>query len=182
MSEVADTLPGWPQAASCYGWLALDARGAWRLRGETVSHVGLTAFLNAHYDRDDRGGWFVHNGPQRVFVDLEAAPLILRLQPDGTLHSHTGKTITPLAPVLLDENGCAFMATSDGPGLIDDRDLAGFASTLSSASGARASDTDLLAMLAGESGIPLFWRGLAVEFCPRAEIAHRLGYQPHPTP
>ncbi|MDA0235487.1 MAG: DUF2946 family protein, partial [Proteobacteria bacterium] len=93
----------------------------WRLRGEAVTHPGLIAFLNAHYAGDEHGHWFVQNGPQRVFVELEAAPLILRLHPDGSLRSHTGKLVVPAAPLLMDADGNAFMTTSDGPAMIDDR-------------------------------------------------------------
>ena len=47
MSGAAVTPPNWPSGPSCHGWLALDARGAWRLRGEKISHAGLLAFLDA---------------------------------------------------------------------------------------------------------------------------------------
>lgn len=174
--------PAWPTVPACHGWLSLDARGTWRLRGETVSHPGLIAFLNAHYTRDEHGCWLVHNGPQQVFVDLEAAPLILRLHPDGSLRSHTGRTVTPCAPVLLDADGNAFMATGDGPAALDDRDLAGFAAALTTSGGEPASDAHLLAMLAGEAVPRLCWQGLEVAFCARADIPRRLGYQPHPVP
>lgn len=176
----ATSASAWPTVPACHGWLALDARGVWRLRGETVSHPGLIAFLNAHYTRDGHGRWFVSNGPQQVFVDLEAAPLILRLHPDGSLRSHTGRTVAPLAPVLLDADGNAFMATGDGPAALDDRDLAGFAAALATAAGEPAGDADLLAMLAGGPVPRLYWRGLEVAFCARADIPQRLGYQPHP--
>jgi hypothetical protein len=33
-----------PEVPACYGWLSLDRRGRWRLRGETVTHAGLKAF------------------------------------------------------------------------------------------------------------------------------------------
>jgi hypothetical protein len=111
-------------------------------------------------------GWFVQNGAQRVFVDLEAAPLILRLHPEGALLAHTGKAVIPRAPVLLDENGNAFLPTSDGPGMIDDRDLATFVAALRCARGDPPGEAALLAMLVGEMVAALFWQGLAVESCP----------------
>ncbi|MER2553035.1 MAG: DUF2946 family protein [Thauera sp.] len=181
-NAAAELTPAWPMVPACYGWLALDARGIWRLRGETVSHGGLIAFLCAHYARDEDGCWLVHNGPQRVFVDLEAAPLILRLHPDGSLRSHTGRTVTPVAPLLIDADGNAFMATGDGPAMIDDRDLATFASALTTTDRAAAGDDDLLALLGGGHHPDLRWRGLAVEFCARGDIPQRLGYRPCPAP
>ena len=42
-------LPDWPNVPACHGWLSLDARGCWRLKGERVEHGGLFAFLNANY-------------------------------------------------------------------------------------------------------------------------------------
>jgi hypothetical protein len=166
----------------CYGWLALDARGQWRLRGELVVHPGLIAFLNAHYTRDEHGRWLVQNGPQRVFVELDAAPLILRLHPDGSVLTHAGKPVTPAAPLLMDADGNAFMASCGGAGMIDDRDLAGFAAALTKPDGSAAGDSEVLELIAGAAHAGLRWRDLVVEFCPRADIPLRLGYRSVPEP
>lgn len=183
MPDVPAGFPSsWPTVPDCYGWLALDARGKWRLRGELVVHPGLIAFLNAHYTRDEHGRWLVQNGPQRVFVELDAAPLILRLHPDGSVHGHTGKPVTPTAPLLMDADGNTFMATCDGPGMIDDRDLACFAAALTKPDGSAAGDQEVLELLAGAAHAGLRWRDFAVAFCPRAEMPLRLGYRPLPAP
>ena len=165
---------------ACYGWLALDARGAWRLRGETITHPGLIAFLAAQYTADARGNWLVNNGPQRVYVELAAAPLILRLHPDGRLVAHCGREASAIGPVLVDADGCAFLATDRGPAMIDDRDLTLFAAELRRLDGAPAGDADLLALIEGQAAPALRWRGLEAVFCTRAEIPARLGFQPRP--
>ncbi|MBV2264862.1 MAG: DUF2946 family protein [Thauera sp.] len=179
-ASTPSALPDWPMVPACYGWLALDARGGWRLRGEPIDHPGLIAFLDARYTADEHGNWLVNNGPQRVYVALAAAPLILRLHPDGRLVAHTGREATASAPVLVDPDGCAFLATDLGPAMIDDRDLALFAAELRQLEGASAGDEDLLALIDGQRGPALRWRGIDVAFCARAAIPVRLGFQPRP--
>lgn len=179
-AAVPQALPDWPMVPACHGWLALDARGCWRLRGETITHPGLIAFLAAHYTSDARGNWLVNNGPQRVYVELAAAPLILRLHPGGRLVTHSGREARATGPVLVDAEGCAFLATDLGPGMIDDRDLALFAAELQHVDGAPAGDEALLALIDGQPDPELRWRDLDVVSCARAEIPERLGFQPRP--
>ncbi len=173
-------VPHWPDVPACYGWLSLDARGNWRLKEERIAHPGLIAFLNAHYAHDAEGNWLVNNGPQRVYVRLERAPLVLRLQPDGRLSSHTGRAVTPRAPVCIDEEGCVVLATDAGPGVVDDRDLASFVAELRDAQGQPASDETLLATLTGTAVEALFWRGHRLVACPRSALAARFGFQLDP--
>ena len=87
---VAAAMRKWPTVPHCYGWLALDARGDWYLRdeptqlagpfskfkGSRIEHDGLRGFIQRNYECDAAGCWFFQNGPQRVYVELEAAPLI----------------------------------------------------------------------------------------------------------
>src|SRR3982751_6865129 len=87
---VAAALRKWPNVPHCYGWLALDARGDWymrddriqaagpfpRVKGSRIDHEKLRDFIARNYDRDATGAWFFQNGPQRVYVELEAAPYV----------------------------------------------------------------------------------------------------------
>ena len=66
----------WPNVPNAYGWLALDARGRWLLKGERIGNAGVVEFIGRNYAPDDRGRWFFQNGPQRVFVTIEIAPWI----------------------------------------------------------------------------------------------------------
>lgn len=73
----------WPNVPACYGWLSLDRRGCWRLKGEVIRHAGLISFINSHYSPDASGNWISQNGPQTVFVALDCTPLILRIGGGG---------------------------------------------------------------------------------------------------
>ena len=85
---VKAALRKWPNVPDCYDWLALDARGDWYMRDDRVQHAGpfpqvkgsrinhdkLREFIHRNYEADARGAWYFQNGPQRVYVWLEAAP------------------------------------------------------------------------------------------------------------
>ena len=104
MDEIVKAaLKKWPNVPHCYGWLALDARGDWYMRderiqaagpfpqvkGSRITHDKLIGFIARNYLHDDAGCWFFQNGPQRVYVELEAAPWVWRVHDDGSLLSHT---------------------------------------------------------------------------------------------
>ena len=139
-----DKLPRWPNVPACYGWLSLDARGRWRLQDETISHPGMIAFLDANYTCEADGSWLVNNGPQRVYVRLDSAPWILRLQPDHRFLTHSGRCVSPHGAILLDGDGRVFMDTDAGPAALDDRDLAMLFADVRTTAGESASESDLL--------------------------------------
>ncbi|MFZ6771282.1 DUF2946 family protein [Undibacterium sp. SXout7W] len=122
----------WPNVPHCYGWLALDARGQWRMRdercqtldlpGDVIRHPALINFINRNYTVDERGCWFFQNGPQRVYVDLETTPYILRTTPEGLI-KHTGDLLRQPDQAYLDENGRLFIKGDGLIHIIDDRDL-----------------------------------------------------------
>ena len=138
---VQAALKKWPNVPHCYGWLALDARGDWymrderiqaagpfpRVKGSRVTHDKLLGFIARNYAADARGAWFFQNGPQRVYVQLEAAPWVWRLAGgDGTapaVTSHTGRAAGPAEAVWLDELDRLFLATPLGLGLVHSLDM-----------------------------------------------------------
>jgi hypothetical protein len=98
MDEIVKAaLKKWPNVPHCYGWLALDARGDWYMRddriqaagpfpqvkGSRIVHDKLRSFIHRNYAADAAGCWFFQNGPQRVYVELEAAPWVWRLPAPG---------------------------------------------------------------------------------------------------
>lgn len=103
-AQVLQAMARWPNVPACTGWLGLDARGHWYLRDETVQrqgdfpqprgdricHEALIAFIGRNYASDASGRWFFQNGPQRVYVALEAAPFILLCDAQGRWRTHTG--------------------------------------------------------------------------------------------
>jgi DUF2946 family protein len=137
---VAAALEKWPNVPHCYGWLALDARGDWYMRddriqaagpfpqvkGSRIEHEKLRGFIARNYACDARGAWFFQNGPQRVYVELEAAPWVWRLQPDPAagvvVTSHTGLAATP-GDAFVDERGRLFLSSELGLGLVHTLDM-----------------------------------------------------------
>lgn len=133
---VKQALAKWPNVPHCHGWMGLDARGNWYMRddrvqaegpfpdakGSLLRHDKLIAFIERNYDRDGQGQWFFQNGPQRVYVELEAAPFVWRIHADFSVESHTGLTVEPTA-CLLDETGKLYLAAPIGLGLVHTQDV-----------------------------------------------------------
>jgi len=179
---VQRALEKWPDVPACFGWLALDARGRWRIGGATITHAGAIAFLNGHYACDERGRWYVQNGPQTAYVDLELAPWALSVAPDGSLSTHTGLAVERFGEIFVTPDGEVLVATSLGLAAIIDRDLESFARRL------RTADGDALAALAGAAagtpaslvdpdGTPHAVSGASPE-----ELATRYGFVRRPAP
>jgi Protein of unknown function (DUF2946) len=148
---VKAALKKWPGVPHCYGWLALDARGDWYMRDDRIQHAGpfpqvkgsridhdkLKAFIERNYEADAAGRWFFQNGPQRVYVQLEAAPWVWRLQwpvaHDGvatpgtaaatpTVTSHTGRAAVAHS-TWLDDEGRLYLDTDLGFGIVHSQDM-----------------------------------------------------------
>jgi DUF2946 family protein len=136
---VAAALKKWPNVPHCYGWLALDARGDWymrddrvqaagpfpRTKGSRIDHEKLREFIARNYAADASGAWFFQNGPQRVYVELEAAPWIWRLQQrdaNPVVTSHTGLPAT-VGDAFVDEFGRLLLAGDLGLGLVHTLDM-----------------------------------------------------------
>jgi hypothetical protein len=131
---VKQAMAKWPNVPHCYGWLALDARGQWRLcdeaakkawaPGERILNRALLDFINRNYLSDERGCWYFQNGPQRVYVDLEAAPYIARTDPEHGFVLHTGETWSLIDSAWLSGDGELLLQGPSRLALVDDRDLA----------------------------------------------------------
>jgi hypothetical protein len=133
---VRQAMAKWPHVPHCYGWLGLDARGQWYMRddrvqaagpfpqakGSLLKHEKLVDFIHRNYERDDAGQWFFQNGPQRVYVELQATPWVWRLQPGPSLVSHTGRAATARA-CLVDGEGRLYLDTDLGLGLVHTLDM-----------------------------------------------------------
>jgi len=136
---VKAALKKWPTVPHCYGWLALDARGQWfmrderiqragpfpRVKGSVIRHDKLLEFIQRNYECDAQGCWFFQNGPQRVYVELEAAPLVWRVSWVGDavrVQAHTGEDATVQA-AWLDEHGRLFLQADRGLGIVHSQDM-----------------------------------------------------------
>ena len=122
---VLRSMAKWPDVPDVYGWLSLDRRGNWLLKGERIGNQALRDFISRNYQADVRGCWYFQNGPQRVFVALAYTPLVLHVEGE-TLFDHCGRLFHP-EQAFLDDEGSVLMLGRPGIGLLDDRDLAGYA-------------------------------------------------------
>src|ERR671937_1305390 len=87
---VARAMAKWPNVPAVYGWLALDRRGNWLIKGERIANQALREFISRNYDHDDAGRWYFQNGPQRVYVTLAYAPLVVHYE-GNELCDHRGR-------------------------------------------------------------------------------------------
>ena len=170
MDEIVKAaLKKWPNVPACYGWLALDARGDWymrddrvqaagpfpRIKGSRIQHAKLIEFIGRNYARADDGAWFFQNGPQRVYVELEAAPQVWRVAPhDLSIASHTGAAARATS-AWLDEHGRLFLDSDIGLGLVHTQDMDDAARAV-------------------ESGL---WQPVSIE---AAQMPARFGFVPSP--
>jgi len=149
---VLAALAKWPGVPAVYGWLGLSTRGDWRLQGQPIGNIALREFIGRNYAGDERGRWYFQNGPQRVYVALEATPWIWRIAEvngDRTLHAHTGVRMTRLRGAWLDESGRAYLQTECGFGLLDSRDTAPFLDAAAAGSRAPLQPMELEAWMNG---------------------------------
>jgi len=122
---VARSLAKWPNVPAVFGWLSLDRRGQWRIKGERIANRALNEFIGRNYDRDAKGRWFFQNGPQRVYVSLAYTPLVIRVD-EERLVDQCGRPFSP-AESFVDDEGSMLMTGSGTVALLDDRDLARYA-------------------------------------------------------
>ncbi|CAB3821051.1 hypothetical protein LMG26858_00199 [Achromobacter anxifer] len=193
--SVKDALARWPDVPAVYGWLSLDARGRWRLHpqgqaaaggpGDSITNTQILEFINRNYEHDNAGRWFFQNGPQRVFLRLDAAPYVLRLSDDNRgLVTHTNQAVDAVRAWKLDDAGQLYAMTPLGAGIVLDRDLPPLLENMATTDGA-----PLLDGLAGlKPGLELqaAWPGV-YPAAPLASIAQRdvaqaLGFDPAPRP
>ena len=136
--QVLRSLIKWPNVPHCFGWLALDRRGQWRMRdefaqanqlpGNVIHHITLNEFISRNYAHDSLGRFFFQNGPQRVFVTLDATPFIARIFPSEIgpqLLTQCGTEIKPQG-ALSDEKGNIYITGLFQQSLSDQLDGAVF--------------------------------------------------------
>ncbi len=184
----------WPDVPHCYGWLALDARGNWRMRDERAQHLGLAGdkviqqallgFINRNYMADERGCWYFQNGPQRVYLNLEATPFIARTDPQHGLVLHTGAPLAQLENAYMTESGEMIVVGDSKVAQVDDRDVAQLMTSLE-LDGTTASDEALMAWLDdGEGKLVLHYRDQRVPVAPirHDDVPAQLGFTRLPKP
>jgi hypothetical protein len=191
---VKQAMAKWPNVPDCYGWLALDARGNWRMRdeaaqranapGDKLANEALLGFINRNYAHDDGGRWYFQNGPQRVYVNLEATPFIARTDPSQGFVLQTGQALTAPDAAFMTDAGALVLQAGEVVAQLDDRDVAqvlarmeldGRPASVEAIMAWLEDDTGELALATGDSRIKV--ERLAAEALPR-----RFGYVQVPSP
>jgi len=224
--SVKAALARWPDVPAVYGWLSLSESGQWRLHpdgtgwgiaadrspsevapGEPIENEQILGFINRNYASDAQGRWFFQNGPQRVYVRLDAAPYILHLDtPSQTFHTHNGLLIAHIREWLIDEAGRLYASTEHGPGMIAGRDAALVFEALHTPAGAPLMEKlehviadnatfDIPALLKDDEiadmKVQFLLPGItshdnadaiAVHFCASSDLGRRLGFSRLPAP
>ena len=137
---VRQAMAKWPHVPDCYGWLGLDSRGQWLMRddrvqvlgtfqsgvpgakGSVLRHDKLIEFIHRNYEADAQGRWYFQNGPQRVFVELESAPLVWRIGQQGNVTAHSWRD-AQVQMAWMDEEGLLYLQTNAGFGLVHSLDV-----------------------------------------------------------
>jgi hypothetical protein len=189
---VKQAMAKWPNVPYCYGWLALDARGAWRMRDEAAQRAGtpgdkltnaaLVGFIARNYLSDERGCWYFQNGPQRVYINLESTPFIARTDPAQGLVLHTGQPLDAPEEAFMTDAGGIVLRAGQTVAQVDDRDAAQLLQAFE-LDGRPAADEDVMAWLEGGAGeLALRWqdRRIAVGRITADEMPARFGFVRRP--
>jgi hypothetical protein len=189
---VKQAMAKWPNVPHCYGWLALDARGVWRMRDEAAQRAGapgdkltnaaLVGFIDRNYQRDERGCWYFQNGPQRVYVNLETTPFVARTDPAEGLVLHTGQPMPAPEQVFMLDSGGIVVRAGEQLAQLDDRDVAQLLQAMA-LDGKPVEDEALMAWPANGPGeLTLRWRDsrIAIERLTAEEAPQRFGFVRRP--
>ncbi|WP_050477410.1 DUF2946 family protein [Herbaspirillum rhizosphaerae] len=190
---VRQAMAKWPNVPHCFGWLMLDARGNWRMRderaqhlklpGDKILHPALLGFINRNYTHDTEGRWYFQNGPQRVYVDLEISPYIVRTDPSAGFVLHTGETLPMPSQAWLTQEGRLLLVAGEVVAALDDRDAAGVLAALT-LDGAPASDEQIMAWLEGKHrgalSLPHGGQVLALQWTAAENLSEQFGFVAQP--
>jgi hypothetical protein len=190
---VKQSLAKWPNVPHCYGWLALDARGAFRMRdeaaqaahqpGDIIRHESLLNFIYRNYDCDTRGAWYFQNGPQRVYVELEATPFIARTDPELGFVLHDRTPMHDIDQLFMTNSGQLIIQSHQKIAMLDPNDLAHCLAMLYVENHAIA-DEDLLKWLIAPNQslqMKLGKQFINVEWVDSNQLQKRFGFIAHPS-
>lgn len=181
----------WPNVPAVYGWLQLDRRGNWLIKGDRVSNPGVVAFIGRNYAADEQGRWYFQNGPQRVFVTLEYTPFVIATAGSAApvLQANTGRSLERVSGAWIDQTGSLLLRWTAGLGVVNDRDLAAVSTLFTDAHGRPASDSVLAR--AFDADTRRFATGLHFDYADNRvpvgriraeEVPQKFGFDPDPKP
>jgi hypothetical protein len=181
----------WPDVPHVFGWLRLDRRGDWLIKGEHIVNSGVKGFIGRNYGADERGRWFFQNGPQRVFVTLDYTPFVVRTAGDTSLslETHIDQPIGKLSGAWIDETGSLLLRWGGELGVVDDRDLPRVLHLFTDLHGNAINDG--LLVRAFEQGSRRHATGIYINYSDirvpigriqAGEVAQKFGFDPAPRP
>ena len=190
----------WPNVPNVFGWLKLDARGNWRIKSvrhtaaqpvfERIGNSAVVEFIYRNIEHDEQGRWYFQNGPQRVFIELERAPWIVRLHEGndgiGTLIAQNGSVLQASA-ALLDESAQPYFATPNGLAALDDRDFVLFAAHLRHQNGTHLEEEHQISLFEHDASIAALGVALGDGAVPlnrvrSADLPKQFGFVMNPRP
>ncbi|MFP5404848.1 MAG: DUF2946 family protein [Gammaproteobacteria bacterium] len=186
--QVLRAMARWPNVPAVHGWLRLDRRGGWHLidrnqpgfdeerdgAGSPITSPPIVDFIERNYTHDAEGRWYWQNGSQRVFVDLDAAPLVLRVFGEGAtarLVTHAGDPVERVDAGWIGPQGEILLLTNLGPAVVHDLDIG----ALELEEGEGSEDGDLAATT-------LVFGGDRLTLTPCTYPAETLGFVRRPRP
>lgn len=183
----------WPDVPAVFGWLELDARGEWLIKGQKISNPAVVEFIGRNYAHDEHGRWFFQNGPQRVFVRLQYTPIVYRAVNAGgdplALRTHTGKSVVRIDGAWLDEDSALLIGTGHGGGVLHDRDLQLTVEALCHRNGTPIAEEELEALMSNveqvdDAHISIRYAGelVAVRFLSSHQVPQQFGFTQLPVP
>jgi len=184
----------WPNVPSVYGWLNLDRRGNWSIKGERIANPAIAEFIGRNYACDEKGRWYFQNGPQRVFVTLAYTPYLYRTLPAPAagmnLIAHTGALPQDLRGIFLDDDGAFLLDAEPGVGVINDQDLPELISYLTGLDGEVLNDAAIerlsiqrpLATSAAVARLRVGEHAVPVSLIRSTDVPERFGFDPDPHP
>src|SRR5690606_22664106 len=201
--QVLAAMARWPDVPDVHGWLSLSERGEWRLhpqgdaltpqhgaddiprQGGSITSTPILQSITRTSAADDQAQWYFQNGPQRVFVRLDAAPHIFRTVPEHAgstlLCSHTEKAVATIYAWYLDDSGKLYAQTDLGPGLVAGRDLMDLLSQLWLDDGNKLLDALEQGVIHDQLQVSDGVGGTApLHQCKADDIVHILGFVRHP--
>lgn len=180
----------WPNVPAVFGWLRLDRRGRWWIRNKLLSNPVMIDFIGRNYLADAFGRYYFQNGPQKVFVELEATPWIYSLTPSSNAQmsvftDQTGVQALPEAAGI-DDEGALYLLCEGRIGVVDERDLIQVIELMTDANGRKTDDLQLASWMDGNQSVSLLLvladdRRLPLQRLSRQNLPSVYGYQLRPS-
>jgi hypothetical protein len=196
--RVLEAMARWPNVPDVNGWLSLTETGKWRLHpkgdatqehtpGEPITNAQIIGFINRNYTHDNAGQWYFQNGPQKVYVRLNAAPYIFHTNEAGHLTAHTKQDVGEIKSWWVDDAGKLYAETDVGPGLIAGRDTLAVLEQLQTQDGNWLTDcpeqipqTPETTLWLRDTPHPFRQNTVPLRYCPAHRLEAQLGFVRHP--